>query len=315
MIRVVFAGTPEFAVPCLQALFDADEMPVVGVFTQPDRPAGRGRALTASPVKCCAQQHDVPIFQPEHWKEPETVATLAALEADVMVVVAYGLLLPQIVLDTPRCGCVNVHASLLPRWRGAAPIQHAMLAGDAETGVCLMHMVLGLDAGDVFARKTCAITQNDTAQDLQQRLAQMGAELISAHLPAYVAGQMELTPQDEAHVTYAAKLSKAQGQLDWQRPATELARQVQALNPWPVAYFRSGDEPIRVWQASVDTPSVDATSAAPGQILAVTPQGLQVACGEGVLLLEELQWPGKRRAPAAQVAQNRAALGVGQVLY
>lgn len=301
-MRIVFAGTPEFAVPTLRALL-AGAHPVVAVYTQPDRPAGRGRRLRASPVKEVALAHDIPVEQPLTLKTPEAQTALAAYRPDLLVVVAYGLILPQAVLDLPTRGCVNVHASLLPRWRGAAPIQRAILAGDRETGVTLMRMEAGLDTGPMLAKAACPIGPSDTAADLHDRLAAMGGDLLAASLEALFAGTLREERQDDALATYAAKLDKAEAELDWRRPAAELLRRVNAFNPWPVAQTGLRDQVLRVWRAERIAGSGD-----PGNILRAGRDGVDVACGEDCLRLLEVQLPGGRRIAAADLANSQAPL-------
>jgi methionyl-tRNA formyltransferase len=289
-MKIIFAGTPEFAVPTLAALIGAGHE-IVMVLTQPDRPAGRGMKLKASPVKELALQHNLPVYQPETLKTPESRAPLEGLDADVMVVAAYGLILPQVVLDLPRRGCYNVHASLLPRWRGAAPIQRSLLAGDAETGVTIMEVVLALDAGAMLKKGVVPITENDTAQSLHDALAAMGARLMVEVLAEL--DDIRPEPQDEALVTYAEKLRKDEAPLDWKRSAAELSRQVRAFNPFPVAQAKFNDEVWRIWMATVAV----GTSGTPGEILD-TSDCILVACGENALRITELQKPGGKRLSA-----------------
>jgi methionyl-tRNA formyltransferase len=289
-MKIIFAGTPEFAVPTLAALIEAGHE-IVMVLTQPDRPAGRGMKLKASPVKELALQHNLPVYQPETLKTPESRAPLEGLDADVMVVAAYGLILPQVVLDLPRRGCYNVHASLLPRWRGAAPIQRSLLAGDAETGVTIMEVVLALDAGAMLKKGVVPITENDTAQSLHDALAAMGGRLMVEVLAEL--DDIRPEPQDEALVTYAEKLRKDEAPLDWKRSAAELSRQVRAFNPFPVAQAKFNDEVWRIWMATVAV----GTSGTPGEILD-TSDCILVACGENALRITELQKPGGKRLSA-----------------
>jgi methionyl-tRNA formyltransferase len=294
-MRLVFAGTPEFAVPTLAALIEAGHE-ITLVLTQPDRPAGRGMKLTASPVKALALQHGLEVFQPETLKDAASQSRLAASNADVMIVAAYGLILPQAVLDMPRLGCLNVHASLLPRWRGAAPIQRAILAGDAETGVTIMQVVMALDAGDMLKKAATPITENDTAQTLHDQLAVLGAKLMVETLQGMaLSGRPVGEVQDEALVTYAAKLSKSEAPLDWTRSAVDLARQVRAFNPFPVAQATFGGELWRIWFARA-APHV---GGSPGEIVG-TEGGLLVACGHGALCIESLQRPGGKRLTARE---------------
>lgn len=293
-MKLVFAGTPEFAVPTLAALIEAGHE-VVLVLTQPDRPAGRGMKLKPSPVKLLAQQHGIPVYQPQSLKLDEAQAPIAAVAADVMVVAAYGLILPQAVLDMPRLGCLNVHASLLPRWRGAAPIQRAMLAGDAEIGVTIMQVVMALDAGPMLQKGRLPVTDQDTAQSLHDALAQLGGRLMVEVLAdLQQQGQLHAEPQDAALVTYAAKLEKAEAPLHWQCSADELARQVRAFNPFPVAQAGFDGEVWRIWMASA---VAAAPAVQPGTVID-TSDGILVGCGSGALRITELQKPGGKRLPA-----------------
>jgi len=294
-MKLVFAGTPEFAVPALAALVEAGHE-IALVLTQPDRPAGRGMQLKASPVKQLALRHGLPVFQPETLKTADSQERLAKIGADAMIVAAYGLILPQPVLDMPRHGCLNIHASLLPRWRGAAPIQRAMLAGDAETGVTIMQVVLALDAGPMLRRTSVPITENDTAQTLHDRLAVLGAELVVETLRELEhKGGLTGEPQQEALVTYAAKLAKSEAPLDWSRSAAELARQVRAFNPFPVAQAMFAGEPWRIWFAR----AAPFAGGSPGEIVGFE-NSIMVACSTGTLCIEELQRPGGRRLTARE---------------
>lgn len=303
MARVVFMGTPEFAVPSLSALARAHT--VVGVVSQPDRPAGRGRQMAAPPVKAAAEAAGLPIIQPRRLSQPEAMDQLRAWRPDVIVVAAFGQLLKPEVLDLPAHGCVNVHASLLPRHRGAAPIAAAILAGDPQTGITLMRMDPGLDTGPIFAQRAVLIGDDDTAGRLAERLSQVGADLLIEALPGYLAGRLMPRPQDEAQATYAPQLKKEAGRLDFARPAAELARQVRAFNPWPGAFaLLAGPpgiepRPLRVLRAT----ALDQNLAAPG-VVAQTRRGPAVGCGVGALLLEEVQPPGKRPMPAADYARG-----------
>jgi methionyl-tRNA formyltransferase len=285
-MKVIFAGTPEFAVPALAALIDAGHE-VVLVLTQPDRPAGRGMKLKASPVKELATQHGIPVYQPETLKTPESQVPVAAVAADVMVVAAYGLILPQSVLDMPRRGCLNIHASLLPRWRGAAPIQRAIQTGDAETGVTIMEVVLALDAGAMLKKGAIPITEDDTAQTLHDGLAALGGKLMMETLAEL--DHLTPEPQDASLVTYAEKLRKDEAPLDWDQSAAQLSRQVRAFNPFPAAQAVMGNEIWKVWFARA-VPG----KGEPGEIVGLQ-GGIEVACGEDVLRIEELQKPGGRR--------------------
>jgi methionyl-tRNA formyltransferase len=302
--RVVFAGTPEFARASLQALVDSGVTPVA-VLTQPDRPAGRGKQLKASPVKEYALEQGIEVLQPETLRDDETVAQIEALDADIMIVAAYGLLLPQRVLDIPRVGCLNVHGSLLPRWRGAAPIQAAILAGDQQTGVCLMSMTAGLDSGPVFVSESIDIGDDESAGELHDRLAAAGGKLLVNNLRGIIDGALQAEHQDDKAATYARKIKTEDARIDWQKPAAELARLVRAYNPVPGAYFMFDDQRIKCWQA-IETSSAD---AAPGSVLAAGPDGVVVACGKDALRLLELQRPGKNRVNAAQFSANTELAG------
>ncbi|MES1942621.1 methionyl-tRNA formyltransferase [Salinisphaera sp. PC39] len=304
-MRIIFAGTPEFALPSLDALA-ASGHKLLGVLTQPDRPAGRGRRLAPSPVKRRAGSLGLPVWQPETLKNRALQDELAALRPDVMVVVAYGLLLPRAVLALPVHGCVNVHASLLPRWRGAAPIARAILAGDQETGVTIMRMNAGLDTGDILLQRDCPIDAEATAGDLHDRLAEQGATLLLEALNGLAAGRIAPVPQDDAEACYAPRLDKAEAAVDWTRPAEYLARAVRAFNPWPVAHADLDGQRVRIWRARVASGTVD---AAPGTIVAAGGDGMDVATGRGQLRILELQWPGGRRIAAADAVHGRDLVG------
>jgi len=295
--RVLFAGTPEFALASLRALVDSGNKPIA-VLTQPDRPAGRGKRLTASPVKEYALQAGIDVMQPSTLRNADVVAELAALSCDLMIVAAYGLILPQNVLDLPTHGCVNVHASLLPRWRGAAPIQAAILNGDPETGVSLMSMTAGLDCGPVFVTTALPIGGDETAGELHDRLAELGGRLLVQHLGAILAGKLEAVEQDESQAIYASKISKQDAVMDWRRPAHELQRLVRAYNPVPGAWFELDDQRVRCWKVS----KLDDVNDEPGKVVSSGRRGIVVACGEGGLILESLQRPGKRRVTGDEFA-------------
>ena len=289
-MRIVFAGTPEFALPTLQALLDSP-YEVCGVYTQPDRPAGRGRKLTPSPVKQLAQAASIPVYQPENFKQADSIAELAQLNADLLVVIAYGLILPQAVIDTPRLGCINVHGSLLPRWRGAAPIHRALMAGDAKTGITIMKVVKKLDAGDMLFKLECPITATDTSSSLHDQLAILGAKGLLQVVEQYAQGQVTAEPQDEALVTYAHKLEKHEAQLDWSDTAINLDRKIRGLNAWPVAQTLFKGEILRVWNSSLTDKVSQLT---PGSI-DTSQQALDVVTGKGVIRLLEVQLPGGKR--------------------
>lgn len=298
-MKIIFAGTPEFAVPALASLIAAGHH-IVMVLTQPDRPAGRGMQLRASPVKQLALQHQLPVFQPESLKPAEVQAQIAAAQADVMVVAAYGLIIPTAVLAMPSKGCYNIHASLLPRWRGAAPIHRAILAGDAETGVTIMEVVPALDAGAMISKGVVPITEHDTTQTLHDALSQQGADLMVEAMQTLVKqGHLPATPQDESLVTYAHKLEKAESALDWKQSAEALSRQVRAFNPFPVATAQFRGETCRIWFASRCE-----GKAAPGEIVALG-DTICVGCSEGLLEIMELQMPGAKRQSAQQFIQGQ----------
>jgi len=291
--RIVFAGTPEFALLSLRALVDAG-YEVVAVYTQPDRPSGRGQRLSASPVKSYALEQGLTVMQPQTFRDPGVAAQLAALRPDLMVVAAYGLILPQTILDIPTNGCLNVHASLLPRWRGAAPIQAAILADDRETGISLMQMSAGLDCGAVYSTRAVAIGKAETAGELHDRLAIVGGQLLVADLPKILDGEIVAVAQDESRACYAAKISKQDAELDWSKPAEELQRRVRAYNPAPGAFFvAAGDVRVKVWQAA----AILDVDGQPGRVMQYDGDGIVVACGRGGLKLESLQLAGKRRVP------------------
>ncbi|KRG65628.1 methionyl-tRNA formyltransferase [Stenotrophomonas humi] len=305
-MKIVFAGTPEFAVASLAAAARHHE--VVAVYTQPDRPAGRGRGLMPSPVKLDAIARGIPVFQPESLKTPEAQQQLRELQPDLMIVVAYGLILPKAVLAIPTHGCWNVHASLLPRWRGAAPIQRAIEAGDAETGVCLMQMEAGLDTGPVLLHQSTPISGTDTGGQLHDRLAQLGAQVLSDGLGLLRAGIKPIPrPQPEAGVTYAHKLDKAEARLDWSQDAAALARKVRAFNPWPVAEATLAGERVRIHGAI----AVESNGGkAPGTVIAASRDGIDIACGQGALRLRVVQREGGKAITAADYLNARRDLRV-----
>ena len=294
-LKIVFAGTPPFAIPCLDALA-ASKHQLLAVYTQPDRPAGRGRQLQASAVKDWAIAHQLPIMQPLDFKQPETIAGLAALRPDVIVVIAYGLILPRTVLDLQRLGCINVHASLLPRWRGASPIQHAILQGDKQTGVTLMQMDAGMDTGAMLSRVVCPIHDDDNAFQLHDRLAQLAVSPLLATLDALASGNIQREVQDNEKATYAGKIHKEDAAINWHKSAMDIDRQIRAFNPWPIAYTQAGESTLRIYQAHV----VDETHAKkPGTILSIDKQGILVATGANALLIERLQFPGAKTMSVA----------------
>ncbi|MBJ3593864.1 methionyl-tRNA formyltransferase [Salmonella enterica subsp. enterica serovar Saintpaul] len=300
-LRIIFAGTPDFAARHLDALLSSGHN-VVGVFTQPDRPAGRGKKLMPSPVKVLAEEKRIPVFQPVSLRPQENQQLVADLHADVMVVVAYGLILPKTVLDMPRLGCINVHGSLLPRWRGAAPIQRSLWAGDAETGVTIMQMDVGLDTGDMLHKLSCPITADDTSASLYDKLAELGPQGLLHTLQLLASGTAKPEVQDESQVCYAEKLSKEEARMDWTLSAAQLERCIRAFNPWPMSYIVIDEQPVKIWQAAIiDKPA----GAEPGTILEATRQGIQVATGDGILNLTSLQPAGKKAMSAQDLLNSR----------
>jgi methionyl-tRNA formyltransferase len=312
MARVIFMGTPEFAVPVLQTLIATQT--VVGVVCQPDKPAGRGRQLRPPPVKLAAEAADIPVYQPKSLRREEAAAPLHEWRPDVIVVAAFGQILRPHVLDLPPRGCLNVHASLLPRWRGASPIQHALLAGDATTGVTLMRMDEGLDTGPMYVQEALAISPDETAATLHDRLAALGGDMLRRHLDDILAGRIAPTPQPEVGVTYAPLIAKDAGRLDWTRDAAELDRLARAMTPWPGAFTAWGDETLKVLRAR---PAVAALPDGPPGLVARTAEGIVVRAGRGGLRLDEVQLAGKRAMPAEEFARGRpefagSVLGAGQ---
>lgn len=319
-VKIIFAGTPEFAAVALDALLKT-EHDIIAVYTQPDRKAGRGQKLTPSAVKQLALEHNIPVYQPLHFKAStdEGLAAqqqLAALGADVMVVAAYGLILPQVVLDTPKYGCLNIHGSLLPRWRGAAPIQRAIATGDSETGVTIMQMAAGLDTGDMLYKTYCPITTQDTSASLHDKLAIQGAEAICSVLASEqnlqdLVAKREV--QDETLTVYAHKLSKAEAQIDWSQTAVQIDRNIRAFNPWPVAFIQLDENnALRVWGSALSTHSAGAAQC--GEIVAIDKQGVHVMCANSsVVCLTSLQWSGGKALNAVQILQTQK-LNIGQIL-
>lgn len=310
-LRIVFAGTPDFAARHLAALLSAQQdsdYQIIAAYTQPDRPAGRGKKLTASPVKQLALEHDIPVFQPENFKSDDAKQQLKELNADLMIVVAYGLLLPQVVLDTPRLGCINVHGSILPRWRGAAPIQRAIWAGDAETGVTIMQMDIGLDTGDMLKIATLPIASTDTSASMYEKLAELGPQALLDCVEDIRQGKALPQKQNDEYANYAKKLSKEEAKIDWNDEAQHIERCVRAFNPWPMSFFSLQDDNgelhnVKVWQSRVETE----TSQAPaGQIIRADKTGIYVATGKQVLVLEQLQIPGKKALPVQDILNARS---------
>jgi methionyl-tRNA formyltransferase len=310
-LNIVFAGTPDFAAKHLAALIES-EFNVVAVYTQPDRPAGRGKKLTASAVKALAVEHDLPVYQPENFKSEQAVAELAALNADIMIVVAYGLILPTIVLQTPRLGCLNVHGSLLPRWRGAAPIQRAIWAGDKETGVTIMQMNEGLDTGDMLTKVSCPIDSEETSASLYEKLATQAPQVLVNTITQLAKGELTAEVQDESAANYAKKLSKAEALIDWSQDAEFIERCVRAFNPWPMSYFEIEGKPVKVHKASV---IAESTTQPIGTIISADKTGIQVATGKGILNLQVIQLAGKKAMPVQDILNSRKALfALGTVL-
>jgi methionyl-tRNA formyltransferase len=309
LLRLGFAGTPNFAVAALDAL--ADTQQICAVFTQPDRPAGRGQPLHPSPVKTRAVELGITVHQPPGFRTPQALETLRGLRLDVLVVVAYGSILPAAALQCPRLGCINIHASLLPRWRGAAPIQRAVLAGDARTGVTIMRMDAGLDTGPVLAASETDIGAGDTAKTLHDRLAGLGAGLIVETLDGLRHGSVREVPQPSEGVTYAEKIAKAEAQIDWRQDALQVWRRVRAFNPWPVAETRLGGAQLRIWDAELHAAGEPDASAgaAPGTVLAATHEGVDVACGRGVLRILRLQLAGRKPLHAREFIKGQRLEG------
>ena len=297
-MRVVFAGTPEFAVPGLEVLIESPLLEVVGVYTQPDRPAGRGKKPQYSPVKICALNHALPVFQPETLNTENSVEQLRSLKADLMIVTAYGNILNKVVLSVPSSGCINIHASLLPRWRGAAPIQRAIEAGDEVTGITLMKMDVGLDTGDMLAKSSLLIEPQDTAQSLHDKLKALSAELLERSLPALIANQLTPEPQNESEVTYAQKLHKRESTINWHSPAEVIQRRIHALNPWPAASSTIHDTSVKILEASIEESQTQ--GQVPGTIIEANKAGIFVATGTAILKILRCQKPGGKAMDAGQ---------------
>lgn len=308
-LRIIYAGTPDFSVDALVALI-ASKHQVIAVYTQPDRPAGRGRDLKASPVKQIALENNLPVFQPESLRDKSAQDELKALAADLMVVAAYGLILPAAVLEMPRLGCINIHASLLPRWRGAAPIQRAILAGDKKTGITIMQMDVGLDTGDILSQAKCEIAADDTGASLHDRLRLLGAKALLIALPDIMAGTCARIKQDDNVACYASKLTKAEAKINWRDTAEKIELEIRAFNAWPVAYcnYEKNNRvlTLRIWQAEVIARS--ATDAIPGTVIAQSAQGVDVVTGDGVIRLLQLQPEGKRQMSAADFINANSLL-------
>lgn len=300
-LKIIFAGTPDFAAKHLAALLETQHQ-IVGVLTRHDKPAGRGKKLTPSPVKVLAQEHDIPVFQPVSLRDAENQQWLKDRNADLMIVVAYGLILPQAVLDIPRLGCLNVHGSLLPRWRGAAPIQRSIWAGDAETGVTIMQMDAGLDTGDMLYKAVCPITADDTSATLYEKLAVTGPKALIHTVDMLSSGQCTPEKQDDTLANYAEKLSKEEARIDWQQDAAHIERCIRAFNPWPMSYFMAQEQLIKVWQAEVID---DSQGKQPGTIISADKNGICIATGNGILNITQLQPPGKKAMSAQDILNSR----------
>ncbi|EPL6456976.1 MULTISPECIES: methionyl-tRNA formyltransferase [Providencia] len=300
-LKIIFAGTPDFAAKHLAALLETQHQ-IVGVLTRHDKPAGRGKKLTPSPVKVLAQEHDIPVFQPVSLRDAENQQWLKDRNADLMIVVAYGLILPQAVLDIPRLGCLNVHGSLLPRWRGAAPIQRSIWAGDAETGVTIMQMDAGLDTGDMLYKAVCPITADDTSATLYEKLAVTGPKALIHTVDMLSSGQCTPEKQDDTLANYAEKLSKEEARIDWQQDAAHIERCIRAFNPWPMSYFMVQEQLIKVWQAEVID---DSQGKQPGTIISADKNGICIATGNGILNITQLQPPGKKAMSAQDILNSR----------
>ncbi|CAM2958039.1 methionyl-tRNA formyltransferase [Legionella worsleiensis] len=310
-LSVVFAGTPEFGIPCLEALHQSQHH-IKAVYTQPDRPAGRGRKLQASAVKSWALAQQIPVYQPLNFKNPEAIAELAALKPDVMVVIAYGLILPKAVLDIPRLGCINVHASLLPRWRGASPIQHAVLYGDEYSGVTIMQMDAGMDTGDMLAKAQCPITPSDTASSLHDKLSALSAQPLLSTLAALAECRTKPEKQNNDLATYAGKINKEDARINWHDSAWQIDCRIRAFNPWPIAYTVAGDEILRLHKAQ---PSQTPGAHPPGTVVHIDKKGMLVATGKNSLLVEVIQFPGGKAISIADwLNSGKTQLHAGLVL-
>ena len=306
--NIVFAGTPAFGLPCLDALSHSRHR-IKAIYTQPDRPAGRGRKLQASAVKEWALLHDLPIYQPENFKNTDSIAELAALKPDLIIVIAYGLILPKAVLEIPRFGCINVHASLLPRWRGASPIQHAILHGDTETGVTIMQMDVGMDTGDMLQKATCSITTTDTANGLHDKLAKISAQPLLDTLDALENNTLKPEIQNNELVTYAGKIHKEDACINWQQTAAEIDQKIRAFNPWPIAYTILGEEVLRIHKAQVVAKEY---TQAPGTVVSLDKKGMLIATGKDGLLIEKIQLPGAKIISIADwLNSSKSQLHVG----
>ena len=306
MLKIIYAGTPEFAIPALELLVQSKH-DVVAVYTQPDRPAGRGRILAQSPVKVCALKHEINVYQPQYLKAESEITRLTGFNPDLIVVAAYGLLLPPSVLSIPRLGCINIHASLLPRWRGAAPIQRAIQAADQESGISIMQMDAGLDTGDILATSSVTILTEWTSADLSDRLQQLGAGLLMETLEQLDSGEPTRVPQDNASATYAHRIEKSEARIDWNKNAETIQREIRAFVPWPVSFTSLGDDGVRVWRAEID---ISHEGDVPGRIIEHNRTGIFVSCKDSVLRITDLQFAGKKRLAAAEALNARDLTGM-----
>ena len=307
-MKIIFAGTPDFSVVALQRLLDSKHE-IIAVYTQPDRPAGRGRKLTASPVKALALEYDIPVYQPLSLKDEAAQQELIELQADIMIVVAYGLILPEIILSAPKYGCLNIHASVLPRWRGAAPIQRAILAADQATGVTIMQMDKGLDTGDMLLIKPCDIDAGDTASSLHDQLAAMGGTAIMQTLADIEAHRLQPQVQDDAQATYAHKLDKQEARIDWHQDAADIVRKIQAFNSWPVAYTHYNGKSLRLWQAYLPEHETHSNNSQYGEVIAESSDGIDIQAENGVVRIIELQMPGKKRIMVKDFINGQSLMG------
>lgn len=304
-LRIIFAGTPDFAAIHLRGILELTPHQVIAVYTQPDRPAGRGKKLKPSPVKQLALDHDIPVFQPINFKQSEDQQQLQQLNADIMVVVAYGLLLPKVILEAPKLGCINVHGSLLPRWRGAAPIQRAIEAGDKESGVVIMQMDEGLDTGDMLLEARCRIESTDTAGQLHDKLAAIGVPALNQALALIANQNTQPVAQDHLQTNYAAKINKLEQAIDWQQPAEVIERKIRAFNPFPIAYASLNNQRIKIWRAEL-IPQAAGTEQQPGTIIHSDKKSLVVACGRDALALKQIQLPGAKALDIPAVMNSKA---------
>ncbi|GEB72276.1 methionyl-tRNA formyltransferase [Pseudoalteromonas carrageenovora] len=299
-LRIIFAGTPDFAARHLQALIQSEHQ-IVGVYSQPDRPAGRGKKLKASEVKALALEHNLPVFQPQSLKNDDALVELKNLNADIMIVVAYGLILPKAILEAPRLGCLNVHGSILPRWRGAAPIQRAIWAGDEQTGVTIMQMDEGLDTGDMLHISRCAINADETSASLYTKLAELGPDALIETVNKLAKGELKAEPQNDEQANYAKKLSKDEANIDWSMDAAQIERNIRSFNPWPVCFTQMGEQTVKIYQAQV----VDQTGSA-GQVLSSDKTGVVVACGKHAICITQLQPQGKKPMAISDFLNGRS---------